>query len=136
LLRQLGCNNSRYVTLEEQLAIFLYASVTGLSVCHVGERFQRSSDTITKYVIYVIVDMLSNFVAGISNAFSMHLPPPPFIQCMSICLMQTVPHRLKSGRTQNSIPTLSTPLVPLMAPILRATQIVQIVMPLAIARGA
>jgi hypothetical protein len=62
--------------LEGQLAIFLYTSITGLSVHHVGERFQHSNDTITKYVIYVIVDMLSNFVAGISNTFSMHLPPP------------------------------------------------------------
>jgi hypothetical protein len=37
--------------LEEQLAIFLYACVTGLSVRHLGEHFQRSNDTISKYVI-------------------------------------------------------------------------------------
>lgn len=36
------------VTVEEQLAIFLYMCVTGLSTRHVGERFQRSSDTISR----------------------------------------------------------------------------------------
>jgi hypothetical protein len=37
-----GLGDSRHVLLEEQLAIFLYMSVTGLSIRHVGERFQRS----------------------------------------------------------------------------------------------
>jgi hypothetical protein len=44
----LGHANSRYVSLEELLAIFLYTCVMGLTVCHVGERFQRSNDTISK----------------------------------------------------------------------------------------
>lgn len=47
-LRALGHSDSKYVTLEEQLAIFLYCSVTGLTVRHLGERFQRSNDTITR----------------------------------------------------------------------------------------
>ena len=47
-LQDQGYTNSKYVTLEEQLAIFLYASVTGLTVCHIGERFQRSNETISK----------------------------------------------------------------------------------------
>src|SRR6266540_7241390 len=37
-----GLKDSRYVTLKEKVAIFLYACVTGLSVEHVGERFQQS----------------------------------------------------------------------------------------------
>ncbi|KIK26420.1 hypothetical protein PISMIDRAFT_44254, partial [Pisolithus microcarpus 441] len=37
------------VGVEEQLGIFLYTCVTGLSSCLVGECFQRSTDTITKY---------------------------------------------------------------------------------------
>lgn len=41
--------DSRHITLEEQAAIFLYMSVTGLTVRHVGERFQRSNETISKY---------------------------------------------------------------------------------------
>lgn len=47
-LRDMGCTDSKYVSLEEQLAIFLYCSVTGLTVRHLGERFQRSNDTITR----------------------------------------------------------------------------------------
>jgi hypothetical protein len=47
-LREMGHTNSKYVSLEEQLAIFLYASVTGLTVRHLGERFQRSNETISK----------------------------------------------------------------------------------------
>jgi hypothetical protein len=47
-LRILGHTNSKFVSLEEQLAIFLYTSVTGLSIRHVGERFQRSNDTISR----------------------------------------------------------------------------------------
>lgn len=47
-LREMGYCNSRYVSLEEQLAIFLYSYVTGLTVEHVGEHFQRSNETITR----------------------------------------------------------------------------------------
>ena len=42
-------SSSRHVMLEEQLAIFLYTCVTGLTCTHVGERFQRSNSTISKY---------------------------------------------------------------------------------------
>ena len=48
-LREMGHDNSRRgVSLEEQLAIFLYASVTGLTIRHIGERFQRSNETISR----------------------------------------------------------------------------------------
>ena len=36
-LRELGYSDSTFVTLEEQLAIFLYFSVTGLTIRHLGE---------------------------------------------------------------------------------------------------
>ena len=36
-LQSMGHSDTRYVTLEEQLAIFLCTSVTGLTICHVGE---------------------------------------------------------------------------------------------------
>jgi hypothetical protein len=49
-LRTLGHSDSRYVSLEEQLSIFLYTCVTGLTVRHVAERFQRSNATISKCV--------------------------------------------------------------------------------------
>jgi hypothetical protein len=46
-LCDIGYKNSRNVSLEEQLAIFLYMCVTGLTIRHVGERFQRSNETIS-----------------------------------------------------------------------------------------
>jgi hypothetical protein len=47
-LHAMGFKRSRYVSLEEQVAIFLYTCVTGLTTRHVGERFQRSNGTISK----------------------------------------------------------------------------------------
>ena len=47
-LQSMGHGDSKYVTLQEQLAIFLYMSVTGLSVRHTGERFQHANGTISK----------------------------------------------------------------------------------------
>ena len=43
-----GLQSSHHVSIEEQLSIFLYTTVTGLGCTHVGECFQRSSSTITK----------------------------------------------------------------------------------------
>jgi len=51
LLHTEGFRNSRSATLEEQLAIFLYGCVTGLDIVHLGERFQQSNETISKYVM-------------------------------------------------------------------------------------
>jgi hypothetical protein len=49
-LQNAGYTSSRHVALEEQLAIFLYTCVTGLSLPHVCERFQRATATASKYV--------------------------------------------------------------------------------------
>jgi hypothetical protein len=53
-LKIIGHKNSREVFLEEQLAIFLYRCTTGLSIRHVGERFQHSNETISRCV-YIFV---------------------------------------------------------------------------------
>ena len=47
-LQSMGHKDTKNVTLQEQLAIFLYISVTGLSICHAGERFQHANATISK----------------------------------------------------------------------------------------
>jgi len=47
-LRVQGHKNSKFMSLEEQVAIFLYTCVTGLTTRHVGERFQRSNATISR----------------------------------------------------------------------------------------
>ncbi|KAJ8522016.1 hypothetical protein ONZ45_g1366 [Pleurotus djamor] len=58
-LRLSGLCESKHVTLEEQVAIFLYTCVTGLSIRHVGERFQHSNDTISKYFRQVLLAVSS-----------------------------------------------------------------------------
>ena len=50
---------STHISLEEQLAIFLYICVTGLPIRHIGECFQRSNDMISMYVtIYFYLDWI------------------------------------------------------------------------------
>ena len=44
-LQWYGHQDSRLVTLKEQLAIFLYTGITGLSIQHVSEQFQHVMDT-------------------------------------------------------------------------------------------
>lgn len=43
-----GFRDEKVVSANEQVAIFLYMCVTGLSVRHVGERFQHANETISK----------------------------------------------------------------------------------------
>jgi hypothetical protein len=63
LLRNGGINDSKHVTLEEQLAIFLYACVTGISARHLAQHFQRSNDTISKCVPPLLpLAMHTNFI--------------------------------------------------------------------------
>ena len=76
-LHNAGYTSSRHVTLEEQLAIFLYTCVTGLSLTHVCERFQRAMDTTSKCVhsllfITIIADL---FVTDISSRCCSSFPP-------------------------------------------------------------
>lgn len=57
VLRTYGHHNTRSISLEEQVAIFLYTCVIGLATRHVSERFQHSNDTISRYVLlYLLVE--------------------------------------------------------------------------------
>ena len=47
-LRNFGITGSKHISLKEQLLIFLYMSMTGLTIHHTGECFQCSNDTISK----------------------------------------------------------------------------------------
>ena len=47
-LCKIGFSDSKHVKLGEQLAIFLYTCVTGLTLHHGCERFQRPTVTISK----------------------------------------------------------------------------------------
>jgi hypothetical protein len=46
-LRGMGHGDSKYITLEEQLAIFLHCCVTGLPIRHLEEQFQHAPETIS-----------------------------------------------------------------------------------------
>jgi len=59
-LQRHGHKASDRVTLEEQLAIFLYTCDTGLSIRHVGERFQRSNDMISRCVVQSSLHSISD----------------------------------------------------------------------------
>ena len=48
VLATCGLKPSKHLSREEQLAIFLYGSVTGLAIRHIGERFQHSNKTISR----------------------------------------------------------------------------------------
>jgi hypothetical protein len=48
VLKTCGLTPSKHISCEEQLGIFLYTSVTGLSIRRLGEHFQHSNDTISK----------------------------------------------------------------------------------------
>ena len=50
VLHSIGYRDSCSVSLEEQLVIFLYMGVTGLTVHHIGERFQHANAMISGYV--------------------------------------------------------------------------------------
>ena len=60
-LRSMGHHSTKQVSLEEQIAIFLYTCVTGLSIRHVAERFQWPCDVISRYVCDVYRDFTSSF---------------------------------------------------------------------------
>lgn len=69
-LCSLGHGDSRHVSLEEQLAIFLYACVTGLTVRHIAERFQRSNDTISQFLVCkTLLETSTNPKSLISQVF-------------------------------------------------------------------
>jgi hypothetical protein len=50
-LSAVGLKASRHISLEQHVAIFLYTCITGLSIRHVGERFQHANATISQYVL-------------------------------------------------------------------------------------
>jgi hypothetical protein len=49
-----GLSDSKHVTADEQIAIYLHLARTGLSSQMLQERFQQSGDTISKYVLLTL----------------------------------------------------------------------------------
>ncbi|KIM64947.1 hypothetical protein SCLCIDRAFT_1164605, partial [Scleroderma citrinum Foug A] len=68
---------STHISLEEQLAIFLYICVTGLPIRHIGERFQRSNDMISMYFhkmvnLFASEPLYSRYISFASSTIGMH----------------------------------------------------------------
>ncbi|KIN98454.1 hypothetical protein M404DRAFT_157497, partial [Pisolithus tinctorius Marx 270] len=59
-----------FVSLEEQLAIFLYMSVTGLTIRHIGEHSQQSNETISWYFHKIL------FILSSSPFYSTYIKMP------------------------------------------------------------
>ena len=96
-LHRIGHQDSKYVTLEEQLAIFLYTCVSGLTSAHVGERFQRSGETISRFVGYIFnFQSLIFFIFLLFSGTFGRWPPYSVLvhstQIMSINLHLHLPH--------------------------------------------
>lgn len=62
LARHTNFSDSKYITAEEKLAIYLYACRTGLSNRKLQERFQRSADTISRCVILHSIEEPGSFL--------------------------------------------------------------------------
>ena len=111
-LHHIGHRDSKYVTLEEQLAIFLYTCVTGLTSAHVGERFQRSGKTISQFVgcmfnfqsliflFFYYSQVLSEDGLHILFSSILHkLCPPTYIFTSTIYLRQSKALAIFEGRS-------------------------------------
>jgi len=87
------------ILVEEQLGIFLYTCVTGLSSRLVAEQFQRSTDTITKYVAFTHLLFLVvtwSLLPGTSRSLYISSPPPIFTT-----LKSTSPHHIHQYWTRS-----------------------------------
>ena len=102
-LQLMGYTRSRYVTLEEQVAIFLYTSITGLTIRHMGERFQRSNTTISQWVPFHSVHGDVFIVIAVTFAKSF---PPSLQICFTThtcaCRQHVTLFHQKSARIPNS----------------------------------
>ena len=47
-MQKLSLQSSHHVSIKQQVVIFLYISITGITYVHMGEHFQYSMSTITK----------------------------------------------------------------------------------------
>ena len=94
------------ISVEEQLGIFLYTCVTGLSSHLVAERFQRSMDTITKYVAFTHLLFLVvtwSLLPGTSRSLYISPPPPIFTTLKSASPHHIHQYWTRSPRTLVSI---------------------------------
>jgi hypothetical protein len=72
LRQKTSLDNTKHVSVEEQVAIFLHVAITGQSNRKLQERFQRSGDTISRCIQCLITmssDLIRLFIEGSFIAF-------------------------------------------------------------------
>jgi hypothetical protein len=105
----LSHTNIKAVLLEEQVTIFLYAWVTGLTIWHVGERFQRSNNAISRWEqvskghesVFIITIAISKRCSSFSHWILS-------ITDMCACQQQAIQFHMKFATIQDSGPSLRT----------------------------
>src|SRR5882672_1244621 len=95
-----NASHTCHVDLEEQVAIFLYIIVTNLSNRKVGERFQRSGNTISKY---------HSLPLNVLTPTDFYL----FFRCFNLILNSVTSQAFYNVYIKQ--PTLTTPLDPYIA---------------------
>ena len=92
-----GLSNSKYVTADEQLAIYLHLARTGLSSWMLQERFQCSGDTISKYIFIFFSHCLL-----LKGECQMH-PLDCQNDCWEALLQQICPHDAQQHTSRDCI---------------------------------
>jgi hypothetical protein len=102
-LRSIGHTNLRNISLEEQVAIFLYTSVTGLTIRHVGEWFQWSNETVSRWVQVpkARINVFIMVIAIFEKFFPFFLWVPSTAH-MCACQQQIIPFHLKFATIRSS----------------------------------
>jgi hypothetical protein len=102
-----GLASSKFVTADEKLATFLHFARTGSSNRMLQERFQRSAETISKYVLSCSFMSTTQEILLIdpSTLFYTHLWAP---STPNTYISPTMQHHRKSRTTQSSIPISAT----------------------------
>lgn len=62
LIMHAGFSDSRDVLVEEKLAIFLWLGRYNSSFREIGERFQRTNDTVHRHVFYLLIYILNQLI--------------------------------------------------------------------------
>jgi len=94
-----GLAPTRYISTRVQLAIFLYICKEGLGVRHAGEAFQRSLDTVSKWVIPSIPMLTLSSFKAVVQAFTC----PTYYYHWVRMPTYSIPHPPTSSRTPSSI---------------------------------
>jgi hypothetical protein len=109
-----GLVNTKFVSAEEKLAIFLHFARTGCSSRNLQERFQRSAETVTKYLSTSIYNWPPSDIRIDPSTPSLTVLLAAFIKNTSIS-PQMRP-RTKSKAIRSSTHTFVTAVEQLMAP--------------------